>query len=91
MLANNSNEPPLKMSVENVADIQSLDDLLMKITKQYSIGYVSPYKTFCTSGECLVTIEQEGYKHLSAFDGAHLTTAASHFLVNSNFNSFFGQ
>ena len=64
--------------------IPLLNEKMRQTAESLSLEYVNSYRNFCNSSGCLVTVEVAGKRDLTSFDHAHLTKAASEFLINLN-------
>ena len=71
--------------------IPLLNEIMLQTAESLSLEYVNSYRNFCNSSGCLVTVEVAGKRDLTSFDHAHLTKAASEFLINLNVKKIFGK
>lgn len=60
-----------------------LEYLMEKVAKEKGVAYLSPVKTFCDEGKCLVKVGNKP-DDITAWDAVHLTSNASLFLVEQN-------
>lgn len=70
--------------------IPILNETMRQTAESLSLEYVNSYRNFCNSSGCLVTVEVAGKRDLTSFDHAHLTKAASEFLIDLNIEKIFG-
>jgi len=91
MQSKNSPNVPERMKMPNELEesIKEIGKNLSLLSKRDSVHYVASYESFCDLGGCLVTLNRDGIKNLTAFDDAHLTPIAAQFLVTKNKNVFF--
>lgn len=73
------------------ASIPLLNETMRQTAESLSLEYVNSYQNFCNSSGCLVTVEAAGKRDLTSFDHAHLTKAASEFLIDLNVKKIFGK
>ena len=91
MLDNESSVVPSRMFDDPAAAIQILDAKLRLLTNSLFIEFISTYDSFCNLEGCLTTIVSGQSNDLTAFDDAHLTSAAARYLISKNRDIFFGK
>jgi hypothetical protein len=77
--------------IDGLRAIPVLNESMRQMAESLSLEYVDSYRNFCNSSGCLITVEVSGKRDLTAFDNAHLSRAASDFLVNLNVETIFGK
>jgi len=90
MRRTNSVSVPERMHYGLFDSVEGLDSSLASTARKLMVNYVSPYRCFCNTDGCLVTIGSENSKDLTAFDEAHLTATAARFFISNNLDSIFG-
>jgi peptidoglycan/LPS O-acetylase OafA/YrhL len=91
MRTKNLGAVPERMTSDTDISIKILDEKLALLAKSLLIEYVPSYRSFCNVEGCLVTLGTGKSKDLTAFDEAHLTSAAAHYLVSENSGIFFAK
>ena len=90
MRSHETSPPPERLVPALLKPIESLDRELNLIARNLKLDYVSAFQTFCDKTGCLATLNSDRTTDLTAFDDAHLTSAAARFLVNKNEKEFLG-
>jgi hypothetical protein len=72
---------PDRMSYGLDGKVQTVDSSMREFAKDAGINYFSPYTILCDPNGCLTMVGDTPDK-ITAWDTAHLTIAASHYVVS---------
>lgn len=73
---------------KNPTLLYEADDILLEITRELKLKYISPINDLCKNGECINTINNPPYD-LITYDGAHISKSGSEFFVKKISNILF--